>query len=101
MQYTGFEYGAFVNLSDLLVFNAAVLLKELRCFAIILDKDRSDVIHEQLGLHISQLGHFVMFYATTLIVVEKDGDFERIGVSYVARDELRQVGSTKREFRLM
>lgn len=102
VRYKGSKHGAFINLSDVLFCNDSAPSDGFLCFGIILDEDHPDVGRHDLGLSGDRdCSEFTKLHATTLLVVEKDGGFERIGVSHINRRKLRLLGSTVREFRLM
>lgn len=94
LRYSGLKELALMNLSDERLLDADLPYEGLECFAIILDEDdpHNPELYSAMG---------AQFYAATLIVVENEDGFERVGVSGVDREELKKIDSSVREFRLM
>lgn len=96
VRYLGFKKPSHINLSDKRLLDTTLPSEGLQCFGIILGGD--DIPNDRPDEHeVKSFQH----EAITLIVVEKDSGFERIGVSCLDSRKVLQKGATIREFKLM
>lgn len=101
VRYLGVEEVSFINLTDSNLLKLPLPGGKIQCTAIIMDEDRSDPSNYRLGKERYPVRSSTRYYATALLLVEKENGFEKVGVSCIDRQTLRRIGSVVGEFTLI